>query len=237
MREHLSTTLEALERWSGIEGLAGAASELESDLTLLGHIEGVVAEVPEFRTKRWPNGSQLGTFRLVLYAVIRGLAPEIAIETGVLHGLTSLVILAALRRNGSGRLVSIDLPSYPSTGPVNRDGYVDTLPAGLEPGWIVGAPYATKWELRLGRSLDVLPRVLAEHTQVEFFLHDSEHTFDTMTGELVLAWQHLVAGSMLVCDNIDSNSAFADFCDRVERAPFLVSESPETPPRFGMIRR
>jgi predicted O-methyltransferase YrrM len=235
-QSHVEKTIAELADWAAVGDCSAHLAEIRGDSDLLAHIERAVAAVPEFRTKRWDDARQLGTYRIVLYVLVRATRPSFAIETGVLHGLTSLVLLAALERNGAGRLVSIDLPSYAETGPANRDGHVDTLPSGREPGWIVGAPYAARWQLRLGRSLDVLPGVI-EDNPLDFFLHDSEHTYETMFGEMSIAWERLSPGALLVCDNIADSGAFADFCRRVDRVPFLVSHDAGDPPRFGILHR
>jgi cephalosporin hydroxylase len=36
--------------------------------------------------------------------------PDVVIETGVAHGVTSRIVQEALNRNGSGHLWSVDLP-------------------------------------------------------------------------------------------------------------------------------
>ncbi|MCM8813801.1 MAG: class I SAM-dependent methyltransferase [Candidatus Omnitrophica bacterium] len=46
--------------------------------------------------------------RLFLYALVRGIKPQRALETGVLRGGSSLIIANAMEDNGTGRLVGID---------------------------------------------------------------------------------------------------------------------------------
>jgi hypothetical protein len=133
--------------------------------------------------------------------------------------MTSAFVLEAMRANGRGRLISVDLPSYAETGPANVDGYTATLPPGREPGWLVPDDFRDRWELHLGPSLEVLPRVLPD--EIDIFLHDSDHTVETMSGEFELAWPRLRAGGALVCDDSTDNAAFADFCRRVGREPLL----------------
>jgi hypothetical protein len=47
---------------------------------------------------------------LDLYVIARLLRPRVIIESGVSSGISSAHILAALRKNGRGKLHSIDLP-------------------------------------------------------------------------------------------------------------------------------
>ena len=48
--------------------------------------------------------------RILIYVLVRYLKPAQCLETGVYYGGNTAFLLAALARNGSGRLVSIDLP-------------------------------------------------------------------------------------------------------------------------------
>ena len=57
------------------------------------------------------------------YYLIRKLKPEIIVETGVWHGISTAYILLALKANSSGKLFSIDLPAYMEEG-----GYKDLNP-------------------------------------------------------------------------------------------------------------
>ncbi len=113
---------------------------------------------------------------------MRELRPAVFIETGVLHGMLSAFVLEAMRVNGHGRLISIDLPSYPESGPANVDGYQGMLPPGRQPGWLVPDELRDRWDLRLGRSLELLPAAIADAAgELDVFLHDSDHTHETMT--------------------------------------------------------
>ncbi|WP_461209849.1 class I SAM-dependent methyltransferase [Desulfocurvus sp. DL9XJH121] len=226
----------------GMGDLTEFVRELEGDRALLDSIEGAVRDVGDFRTKSWSSVLDLGIYRVAMYALCRALRAERFVETGVLHGLTSVFILAALLRNKTGRLVSIDLPSYPATGPANQDNFHDVLPRGCEPGWVVAAPYKEIWDLRLGRSEEVLPQVLREGEAIDFFLHDSEHTYETMRFEMDAAFPALRPGGVLVCDNIDVNTSFFDFCHEQGVLPMVFPEGGDDETcqqhiRFGMTRK
>lgn len=215
--------------------------ELVADRELLADLERAVRDEPHFTRKRWDTAYDLGLYRIVMYAVIRAIEPAAFVETGVLHGLTTHVMLAGFRRNGRGRLDSIDAPSYFERGPASRDGFTDSLPPGREPGWVVPDRSRPYWRLTLGTSADRLPGVLRELGTIDGFLHDSEHTHATMTHEFESAWEALRPGGLLVSDNIGTNQAFADFCRRVDRDPRcfpagLDGGDPEAV-RFGLVRK
>lgn len=208
------------------------------DGDLLRRLEAQVADEPAFATKHFASVWDMRLYRIGLYAIVRAVRPERMIETGVLHGLTSAFLLEALRRNGAGRLLSIDLPSTAEDGPANSDGYDATLPPGRGPGWAVPDGLRERWDLRLGASLHVLPELLAE--PIDVFLHDSEHTHATMLGEYELAWPALRPGGLLISDNIPDSRAWAEFCAREARTP-LELPTPDLRPsedaRWGLIRR
>ncbi len=212
----------------------------QSHEELLREIEQAVAPVSSWKTKHFNSIFEMRLYRIVLYAVLRATKPKVAIETGVLHGLTSAFLLRALERNGHGRLISIDLPSYPTAAmPANNDGYVGFLPHGKEAGWIVSQKrHGKRWDLRLDASTKILPNLGAEADELGFFLHDSEHTFDTMWFELEWAWDRLTDGGVLVCDNIEASTAFVEFARRVDRDT-MVFPAPDTrrhdAPRFALM--
>jgi hypothetical protein len=236
--DYLEATAQRLGRWLGHAGLESFVKELSLDQELIGQVERSVADEPFFRTKKWDSPISLGVYRCTLYCLVRLLKPSVAIETGVLHGLTSRYILRALERNGDGKLISIDLPSYHETGPSNKDGYNDTLPPKREPGWIVTDPAAlARWQLVMGSTTEKLSPILAEHRHLGIFLHDSEHTHATMSFELASAWQRLDPGGLAICDNVDSNTAFFDFCVDVDRQPFVISDTDGGKIRFGLVKK
>ena len=214
--------------------------ELIADEEIIATIEASVAPIDSFQTKHFESLFDFRLYRIILYAVMRATKPKLAVETGVLHGLTTIFLLRALERNGVGKLVSIDLPSYPATGPSNRDGYNAVLPHGKQPGWVVPATgsLAARWDLRLGSSRDLLPSLANEIDEIGFFCHDSDHTFSTMWFELEWAWERLAKGGALVCDNIEASLAFQEMSRRVGQTPMMFP-APDSRvhegPRFGVI--
>jgi len=121
------------------------------------------------------------------------------VETGVQHGKSSVFILQALAENQFGRLYSIDLPS-------------GALPDGKESGWLVPSGLRLRWDLTIGASRDVLPDVMNRSGGVDVFIHDSEHTYETMMFEYGLGMKHLKQGGILLSDDTSRNNAFIDFC-------------------------
>lgn len=161
-----------------------------------------------------------------LFALVREFRPRTLVETGVCNGVSTAVLLAALDRNGEGCLYSLDLPEHTDTtyppGSFWEGKLGAVVPHGRPPGWLVPEPLRARWTLRLGRSQEVLPPLLEELGSIDFFLHDSEHSYECMSFEYHLAWRHLRPGGVLVSDDTTWNTAFADFSRAVEReAAFL----------------
>ncbi len=146
----------------------------------------------------------------LLYALVRHLRPAAAIETGTASGVSTTYILAAMERNETGRLLSIDLPFragieelepvVPGTRIALRDS--SPIPPAAEPGWIVPDDLRRRWQLRLGDARDLLAAALGELGPLGLFLHDSLHTYDHMRFELELAWPHVEAGGIVAADDV-----------------------------------
>ena len=151
----------------------------------------------------------LSEYHRALYTMVRILKPEIVIETGVFEGHSSLSILSALKENNKGFLYSIDLPS-------------PGLPSGKEPGWIVPEHLRKRWDLRAGKSSDLLPTLLLEVKEVDIFLHDSEHSYENMYWEYKTAWAHIKTGGLLLSHDVSQNAAFRDFAQYVSESYYYM---------------
>lgn len=153
-----------------------------------------------------------------LYAIVRSERPGIIVETGVCNGVTTLIILKALENNQSGYLYSIDYPTY-SNDPIAEfqemhypdDHTFSAIPSDKMPGWIVPDDLRDRWELRKGKSQRHLPSLLDELSEIDIFLHDSDHTFPCMMFEYEVAWEYLKSNGLLLSDDIHTNDAFTLF--------------------------
>lgn len=207
--------------------LAVRLPELEGNEDLKTGIEAKVAPVDFFRTKSWDSLLRLGLYRAIQYSVARSLPAAGVIETGVLHGLSTCFPLAALQANGGGKMISIDYPSTYEEGPSNIDGFTDTLPPGLDPGWAVPEPFRDHWTLLLGPSQEHLNAAISTLGEIDLFIHDSDHTVETMTYEFEAVWPALGSGGVLIADNIDVNTSFFDFARRIGRIPYVTPVDPD----------
>jgi len=140
---------------------------------------------------------------LVQYITVRAFRPDVVVETGVANGVSSAYLLLALDKNGRGRLHSVDL------------GNPVFLPAGKPPGWIVPESLRNRWNLLIGDSRQLLPKLLSELRTVDVFIHDSLHTYDQMLWEYRTAYPYLRPGGLLFSDDAGWNPAFEEFSREV----------------------
>jgi predicted O-methyltransferase YrrM len=143
----------------------------------------------------------------VLYTICRKQKPDVVVETGVSSGVSSSYILCALEWNKRGQLYSIDFPwwqDYPS-------------------GWRIPDYLRHRWHLIQGKSSETLLPTLKKVTEVDIFLHDSDHTYENMLWEFQTAWKYLKPAGLLLSHNIDTNDAFHDFCQSVNVRGYSLS--------------
>jgi hypothetical protein len=174
------------------------------------------------------NGWDDGDARLARFAwcLTRHLAPRRVVETGVARGLTTRVILEALRRNGSGRLWSIDLPPL-----IERELEQET-------GAAVPARLRDRWTLLRGSSRRMLPQLLAQLGQIDLFVHDSLHTTRNVHMELEVAWQALAPGGAILLDDIEQNRAVGEFLRARPDTPGLFAPAADSDDvMIGLIRK
>jgi len=187
--------------------------------------------VPQFAKASINGIENFHLYRTFLYVLVRWLQPEVFLETGVLHGFSSAFILQAMKENGQGRLVSIDLP--------HRDEqFVDQgthpLPAGRQPGWAIPIDLLDRHDLRLGDAVRLLPSYFLSEKCPDIFLHDSDHDYAHMAFELALAYKNLASGSLLIVDNIEWNTAFQDFCRGAQIRNLVVVSYPKEHPEYWL---
>jgi len=150
-----------------------------------------------------------------LYCVVRDLKPEIVIETGVAHGISSWLILNALHKNNGGKLYSIDLPNNDTNKNYNfKENRIKT-------GWVVPDILRSRWSLQLGPSRELLPELLAKLGKVDIFFHDSEHSYANMMFEFTEVWPFLSHDGILASDDVQKNNAFADFFNKDDMKAIL----------------
>ena len=213
--------------------------------TLIDHLELRAAEFWDTVQGQTPRGQRYNTGRVTgrdgydeglrLYRLLRDLRPEVAVETGVCNGVSTAFLLLAMEDNGEGTLHSVDLPEV--AGEEYEEGtFWDgkggaVIPPGKEAGWMVPPELRDRWELVLGRSQDELPPLLERVGPIDFFMHDSEHSYECMSFEFRAAWEALRDGGVVVADDVNVNTAWVEFAREVGREPELLG------PKLAMITK
>lgn len=155
----------------------------------------------------------------MLYAIVRHRRPKIVVETGVCNGLSSAIILKAMRENGEGRLFSIDLPEFTdatqNTEPLWSGKGGAAVPTGKSVGWLVDESLIDRWELRIGRTQDLLLPLLSEVGPVDLFIHDSEHSYDNQLFEFTEGFAALNFDGVIVATDISWSFAYRDFVEQI----------------------
>jgi methyltransferase family protein len=147
-----------------------------------------------------------------LYAMVRLLRPDHVVETGVSSGVSSAHFLLALRRNRHGVLHSIDRPTQQRGAQFGRSDSPVALPPGKATGWAIPDELRGGWDLRLGSSEEILPRLVDQLPSIGLFLHDSLHTPTHLTFELTTVRPKLSNGAVVLADNtVWTGAAFPRF--------------------------
>jgi predicted O-methyltransferase YrrM len=149
----------------------------------------------------------------VLYALIRMRSPSAVIETGVWHGVSSFIILKALKMSGGGTLCSIDIPPL---NPRNR----------IVVGGFVPDELRESWDLHIGPATKLLPQIVDRamaHGGFDMFVHDSDHNYFNMMREFRISWPALKPAGILIADDAHTNDAVLDFADEVGRNAVFIT--------------
>jgi len=196
------------------EKLCSEASELD----IWKHIEDAIEEYEKL-TPKGAFGEVDSQFATDLYAYVRKAKPSTIVETGVCNGVSTLFILKALSKNGSGHLYSVDYPYHAEEDlqEFRNDTFEDyggaAIPHDKTPGWIIPDNLNDIWTLKIGKSQKKLPSLLENLDRLDLFIHDSEHSHPCMMFEFEIAWHKIGDRGTILSDDINWNGAFDVFCD------------------------
>jgi predicted O-methyltransferase YrrM len=217
-----------------VDGLIGGREQFDRycrEVEASGLLEHLQAGYEEFwgmieRSSGYNTGRLGDEEGMRLYALMRELQPETVVETGVCNGFSTAFLLLGLDRNGAGELHSLDLPDVvgevydPGTFWEGKRGAA--IPPGKDPGWVIPDELRGRWRLVLGRSQEELPGLLERRGTLDFFMHDSEHSYECMRFEFEMAWPALRDGGVLVADDWDWNDAFMELAQETHRTPVTL---------------
>lgn len=193
--EHLHGLLGAPWPCPQVQQLDQIMADIDALLTVRGLSSGGL-------TDGWYSDAEISLCRAV-WCVTRHTRPEVVIETGVAHGVTTRVVLEALRQNEFGHLWSIDLPF-----PFDRRVHAET-------GAVIPDMCRSRWSYLEGSSRQRLPPLVDKVGHVEMFIHDSLHTATNTLFEMERTASVMSQGGVILVDDIgESHDAFATFIRR-----------------------
>jgi predicted O-methyltransferase YrrM len=155
---------------------------------------------------------------LFLYWLVRRVKPRTIVQTGVCNGLSAAFMMLGLVKNGpDGMLHVIDLPPVfnPDDPAWTVEGkvYGVVIPEGKTSGWLVPDAYGDRFEVWNGDAKDLLPKMVDKVESIDFFYHDSDHTYNHMMFEFHQAKRKLNRGGLVVGDDVSWNASMWDFAD------------------------
>lgn len=138
----------------------------------------------------------------IIAEVITREKPQVMIETGVESGYSSEWYLTALDKAGVGHLFSCD-----------------PAPSGFYEAYPIHHPRFTFFRMASYAALD---SIFKETGRVDFFLHDSDHSFGCQSFEYEWAWKHVRSGGIIASDDTSwsdttpdkPHGAWEGFCKR-----------------------
>jgi len=155
---------------------------------------------------------------LFLYWLVRQVKPRTIVQTGVCNGLSAAFMMLGLVKNGpEGTLHVIDLPPvfnpHDPTWTVEGKVYGVVIPEGKTSGWLVPDAYRDRFEVWNGDARELLPKMVDKVDSIDFFYHDSDHTYNHMMFEFHEAKHRLNKGGLVVGDDVSWNASLWDFAD------------------------
>jgi hypothetical protein len=143
-----------------------------------------------------------------LYSWIRVNKPKLVFETGVAAGKSSWMILDALKRNGSGKLTSVDITK-------NVGGLV---PDDLKDNWdlLVMPKFRRK---------DHFVELVKENYSLNIFLHDSDHSLEWQEFELQSILKYARNFDLIIVDDVNVQSVNLIKSDLRNFEIFLIQEA------------
>ena len=177
--------------------------ELESDEAFQRQLK----EKLEVRKDRNPEpkyGRRLGW-----YCVTRIRKPALIVETGTQDGLGAAVLTRALQRNRE--------EGYP--------GMLLTFDIQPDSGWLLDQSAAENFMIIIEDTKTALAKHLQQR-RVDFFIHDSNHSYDHELFELKTVTRYANEHAVLISDNAHGGNAMRDFCKAHDLRFHFFKEKP-----------
>jgi len=139
----------------------------------------------------------------LLYFLTRTLKPNIVLETGVAAGFSSLAVLTALKKNGTGKLYSSDFPYCRLEKP---EKYI---------GILVDEELKDRWELHIKGDRENLPAIVSklEPESIGLFHYDSDKSQSGRAFAYNTVSPYLSKDSICIFDDIQNNWHFRELIE------------------------
>jgi len=178
----------------------GYMQELLDDDALKKHVADAIQASPQ----RWLADSTARFGRRVgWYAIVRARKPKNVVETGTDKGLGALVLAAAVMRNGTGRLTTID---------INPDS-----------GYLISGVWAEVTNRVIGDGVETITNTLSD---VDFFIHDSDHSSEYEKREFVAIGPKLTKDALVLSDNAHASDSLLQWAEETGRHYLYFGEEP-----------
>lgn len=198
-----------------------------------------------FRKFKINNIHEFSFLRILIYCIVRYFRPLNILETGVYYGGNTVFLLKALSKNKKGKLTAIDLPDrkirkkfkknlkkYRHPAVLDSEDYTEDL----GPGFIIPKKYLERYELILGEATSQIKKM---KTKFDLYLHDSDHSFKYLLGEINAAEKKINKKGIMIVDDIDWSNAFYAHATKKKYYPIIFSDNGKDNlrSRIGLIKK
>jgi len=151
----------------------------------------------------------------LVYLIVRIQMPNVLLETGVANGHSSFFLLNAILKNGQGYLTSTDTSQ--SVGSLLTDEEKSS--------WMLKVIDPTRTRESFIEVVESLP-------SIDFFIHDSDHSYLWSKFEYETVLKKMSPGSIMASDDVNYSYSFIDFTKKIVAKPIILVDKRKA---FGVI--
>jgi hypothetical protein len=169
--------------------------------------------IKDIKQKCSVSGYRAGLAHLhAIYSIVRSVRPRYSLEIGVGAGVSSTIILQAIKMNRYGVLYSLDY----------GDREIRALLRGRNLGWMIPQQLRTNWVL-VNQSFEAaFLRLITSLGEIQFVLHDGSHSYMDMKREAESAITNIACGSVFAMDDAHCNNAFSEVSNKLQLRAILL---------------
>jgi predicted O-methyltransferase YrrM len=156
---------------------------------------------PLTRKLRLGRGMDHPLYGRFIYAFAKVYRPQVVVEVGSYAGGTAIGWAAALKENGSGRLICVDNDTY-AQGTYPTITRTNLQKTGLS---------ESRYELRTGDSKRLIPALAAElRAAVDVYLVDADHSYEGAMADMQNGLPMIRAGGFMLVHDVDRNFRYLE---------------------------